>query len=150
MGALQARMYWNNCKDPVGQYCNQHWIRYWFGAWWHQAITWADVEQHLWYHRPQGVNLVQCSYRLVIFWPSWMIKFLTNVGNFIHFGQFFLKVLSRTFWDVSIMFNLLLPSDAIWKNESGSTLAQVMACCLMATSHYLNQSWLIINKVQWH
>ena len=25
-----------------------------------------------------------------------------------------------------------------------------MACCLMAPSHYLNQCWLIINKVSWH
>ena len=32
----------------------------------------------------------------------------------------------------------LWPSDAIWRHKSGSTLAQVMACCLMAPSHYLN------------
>ena len=25
-----------------------------------------------------------------------------------------------------------------------------MACCLTAPSHYLNQCWLIISKVQWH
>ena len=25
-----------------------------------------------------------------------------------------------------------------------------MACCLTAPSHYLNQCWLIINKVEWH
>ena len=31
-----------------------------------------------------------------------------------------------------------------------STLAQVMACCLTAPSHYLNQCWLIFSKVQWH
>ena len=30
------------------------------------------------------------------------------------------------------------------------TLIHVMACCLMAPSRYLNQCWLIINKVQWH
>ena len=29
----------------------------------------------------------------------------------------------------------------------GSTLAVVMACCLMAPSHYLNQFWLINNEV---
>ena len=46
--------------------------------------------------------------------------------------------------------NSLWPSDAIWRQESGSTLAQVMACCLTATSHYLNQYWLIISEVQWH
>ena len=45
---------------------------------------------------------------------------------------------------------LLWPCDAIWRHGSGSTLAQVMACCLTAPSHYLNQCWLIVNKVQWH
>ena len=35
------------------------------------------------------------------------------------------------------------PSDAIWQQRSGSTLAQVMACCLTAPSHYLNQCWLL-------
>ena len=35
-------------------------------------------------------------------------------------------------------------------DSSGSTLTQIMACCLMAPSHYLNQCWLIITKFQWH
>ena len=39
--------------------------------------------------------------------------------------------------------------DAIWRHRSGSTLAQVMACCLTAPSHYLNQCWLFIREVQW-
>ena len=34
--------------------------------------------------------------------------------------------------------------------RSGSPLAQVMACCLTAPSHYLNQCWLIISKVEWY
>ena len=46
--------------------------------------------------------------------------------------------------------NSLWPSDTIWRHKSGSTLAQVMACCLTAPSHYLNQYWLIISKIQWH
>ena len=46
--------------------------------------------------------------------------------------------------------NSLWPRDAIWRQRSESTLAQVMACCLTAPSHYLNQCWLIITKVQWH
>ena len=47
-------------------------------------------------------------------------------------------------------FNSLGPSDTIWRY--GSILAQVMACCLMAPSHYLNQCWHIIrlSKVQSH
>ena len=46
--------------------------------------------------------------------------------------------------------NSLGPSDAIWQHRSRSTLVQVMACCLMAPTHYLNQCWLIFSKVQWH
>ena len=44
----------------------------------------------------------------------------------------------------------LWPSDAIWRQGSRSTLVQVMTCCLTATSHYLNQCWLIIGEVHWH
>ena len=47
-------------------------------------------------------------------------------------------------------FNLLWPSDAIWRHGTRSTLAQVMACSLTAPSHYLNQCWLIISEVPWH
>ena len=46
--------------------------------------------------------------------------------------------------------NSLWPSDTIWWHRSGSTLDQVMAWCLMAPSHYLNQCWLIISQVLWH
>ena len=46
--------------------------------------------------------------------------------------------------------NSLRPSDAIWRQWSWTTLAQVMACCLTAPSHYLNQCWLIIKGVLWH
>ena len=49
-----------------------------------------------------------------------------------------------------IVVNSLGPSDAIWQWRSWSTLVQVMACCHQATSHYLNQCWLIISKVLWH
>ena len=54
--------------------------------------------------------------------------------------------LNRWLWgqgkSIKIGFSSLWPSDAIWW-QSGSTLAQVMACCLTAPSHYLNQCWLI-------
>ena len=57
----------------------------------------------------------------------------------------------QDFWRYVFLFiNSLWPSDAIWRHKSRSTLAQVMACCLTAPSHYLNQCWLIISKVQWH
>ena len=46
--------------------------------------------------------------------------------------------------------NSLLPGDALWWYRSWSTLAQIMACCLIAPSHYLNHCWLLISKVLWH
>ena len=42
--------------------------------------------------------------------------------------------------------NSLWPSNAIRRQGTESTLAQVMACCLTAPSHYLNLCWLIISK----
>ena len=48
------------------------------------------------------------------------------------------------------MVNSLWPRDVIWWQGSRSTLAQVMACCLTAPSHYLPQCWLMISKVLWH
>ena len=47
------------------------------------------------------------------------------------------------------LFKSLWPSDAIWRHRSGSALVQVMACYLTASSHYLNQCWLIISYFQW-
>ena len=49
-----------------------------------------------------------------------------------------------------VVVNPLWPSGAIWRHKCESTLAQVMACCLAASSHYLNQCYFITNKVQWH
>ena len=40
-------------------------------------------------------------------------------------------------------------SDAIWWHRFGSASAEVMACCLMASRHYLRQVD-IINEVPWH
>ena len=41
------------------------------------------------------------------------------------------------------------PRD-IRRRRSGSTFALVMACCLRAPSHYLNQCWPTTSKIQWH
>ena len=57
---------------------------------------------------------------------------------------------SVTMNGVSKLFNLLGPSDAIWWQRSGLTLGKVMAWCLTAPSHHMNQCWLIISKVEWH
>ena len=47
------------------------------------------------------------------------------------------------------MVNSMWPSDIISHDRSLSTLVQVLACCLMAPSHYLNQCWLAISKILW-
>ena len=44
--------------------------------------------------------------------------------------------------------NSLWPSDTIWRHKSGSKLARVMACCLMAPNHYLNLLYPLLNKVE--
>ena len=46
-------------------------------------------------------------------------------------------------YSLSEKFNSLRLGDAIWWQRSGSTLAQVMAYCLMAPSHYLSQCWCV-------
>ena len=53
-------------------------------------------------------------------------------------------------WYIIIVVHSLWPNDAIWQLKSGLTLAQVVACCLTAPSHYLNQYWLLIREVLWH
>ena len=45
--------------------------------------------------------------------------------------------------------NSLCPGDATLWHRCWSTLAQVMACCFTAPSHYLNQCWLLISEVLW-
>ena len=39
---------------------------------------------------------------------------------------------------------------AIWRQRSGSALAQVKVCCLMALIHYLNKCWLPISVDLWN
>ena len=103
--------------------------------------------------------------------PFWLIicevLWLSHEGNFTwnvqdaypwHECEYYLfmntATCSRGQWNkyaaTSRCVNSLCPGDAIWRQRSGSTLAQVMACCLTAPSHYLNQCWLIINEVQRH
>ena len=80
---------------------------------------------------------------------NWNI--LTYVSTYIEIPPFFSrKCLYSTptplqpthKWHV----NLLWPRDAIWCHKFWSTLVHLMACCLTAPSHYLNQCWLTI----WH
>ena len=118
----------------------QHWIRYWlvgFVAPNHflkkrqQSITWISAE--ILPIRPLGTNL--CEVQITI-----SLKI---------FSEYVVCKMSSILFKPKCV-NSLRPSDAIWRQRSRSTLAQVMACCLMARSHYLNQCWFTISKVHWH
>ena len=62
-----------------------------------------------------------------------------------------ISYITTIYWEYEPMFiHSLWPSDTIFWHRSGSTWVQVMACCLTAPSHYLNQCWLIISKALWH
>ena len=75
----------------------------------------------------------------------WMAKENKNYISMIIF-----KVKIWTKEENCLIFNSLWPNDAIWWHRSGSTLAQVMACCLTAPSLYLKQCWSVISKIQLH
>ena len=49
-----------------------------------------------------------------------------------------------------LQLNSLWSSEVLWCHTFGSPLAQVMACCLMAPSLYLNQCWFVTSTVLWH
>ena len=87
------------------------------------------------------------------FWLNCFVLFtLISMRRFIHFIAIFSRIdaVAMSYDYAIVRINSLGPSDAIWRWRSWSTLVQVMACCLTAPSHYLNQCWLIISKVLWH
>ena len=77
-------------------------------------------------------------------------RYLLPAPNSSYIGVKGVYTQKREGWLQCSKFISLWPSDTIWWQRSGSTLAQAMACCLTAPSHYLSQCWLIINEVQWH
>ena len=55
----------------------------------------------------------------------------------------------KTLGNISCL-NPLRPNDAILWNRYWTTLAQVVACCLTAPSHFMDQWWLITTGIPWH
>ena len=98
-----------------------------------------------------------CRQQFEISWQTWhcVRHWLgTDLGTFLYLNQYLPS--SMMPYDITNSlglneFNSLWPIDAIWQHRTGSTLAQVMTCYLMVTSHYyLNWCWLIISKLLWH
>ena len=88
-------------------------------------IGWAHTQNNLWW--------LLSKWRTIYYLNQWWLHAMMP------------KDVTRPQWVKSFW-----PSDAIWWQRSGPTLAQVMAWCLMAPSHYLNQCWLIISVLLWH
>ena len=96
----------------------------------HQAIIWTNAGILLF--RPLGTNFNEILIEIHI----------------ISFKKIHLKMSSGKWRPFCLGLNVsLCPNEAIRWHRSGSTLAQVMASCQMAPSHYLNH-WLIIRMVQ--
>ena len=99
--------------------------------------------------RSCGFHLMAISHKmLTVFIFESKSNFQTDIKFWHQLENYFSKITAPSRCKQWV--NSLWPSDTIWRHKSGSTLDQVMACCLMAPSHYLNQCWLIISKVQWH
>ena len=73
-----------------------------------------------------------------------------NTCCLLHMINFY--ELNKSWWCSAMIsvFNSLCPSDGIRHWKSLPTLVKVMAWCLMAPSHYLNQNWLTTNRILWH
>ena len=71
---------------------------------------------------------------------NWKSVKVIGKYQFVEVGYFYIWLSCL----LTMIFNsLVMP----YGDRYGSTLAQVMACCLMAPSHYLNQCWLIISGI---
>ena len=87
-----------------------------------QAIIWTNNGILL--IGPLGTNLSEILIKLYTF----------------AFKKMHLKMLCGNWCPFCLGLNVLI-SDAIWLHGSWLILAQVMACCLMAPSHYLNHDF---------
>ena len=80
--------------------------------------------------------LVECS-ELICFWVT--------LAQFWSSGPLPESMMTKIYYAMFGYTWTLCPTDAIWRQRSGSTLAQVMARFLQATSLCLHQCWLMIS-----
>ena len=80
---------------------------------------------------------------ILLSWEHYYLDYKCSLSDYQNIFSFPQTIKS---WLYSFI-NSLQPNDAIWQHRSGSTVAQVMFCCLMMPSHYLIQCWLVISKV---
>ena len=83
----------------------------------------------------------ETTMKLCLYFMGFKLRMLYSISILIWLFQTLC-----VYFDVYSKLNSLWPSNTIWRQGSRSTLAQVMACCLTAPSHYLNQCWLNISE----
>ena len=136
--------YFSNVQHNVNKLWN-----FWknWQAWIHKKIMLAYILK---------VSMSQCrlymNYKtnfLKIHLPDWQLSLPFAVKKLDIYMILLAYIMAVKQKEYQSAVNSLRPSEAIWRHRSGPTLVQVMACCLTAPSHYLNQCWLIISKVLW-
>ena len=114
------------------------------GHWWipHTMVMASLVAQVTTYNPCQWCLIIEEAMKLLHKQMSTL--FYCTVR---HFQGLMAKLIMA--WIADTHLNSLWSSDTTWWHRNSSTLGQVMACCLMAPSHYMNQCWIIISVVQW-
>ena len=106
---------------------------------WHQMASLVHNELTIW---PVSAKKSWCHPFMKLKFPSQTITLIS-----VFFPIYLIRYLWQIFARYLTHWGLVMPYG---DKRSGSTLAQVMDCCVRAPSHYLNQCWLIISKVEWH
>ena len=112
--------------------------------------TQFDIKQNIIFSLNSIVNICYILHKFLL--KIWLLQKITQ-SSFMHIDgsvEDCSVSIANALETLQSCINSLWPRDAIRWHRSGSTLAQVMACCLTAPSHYLNQCWLIISYVVWH
>ena len=136
MASCRTGVIWTKPLSEPSRYLNQ---------WWSSSLTNIYVTRPRWIN---GLSFIRMP--MVLYHQLDVTEWYVIDSSFRLFYSYRLKICSlptRPSWSKDRWVNSLWPSDPIWRQRSGSTLAQIMACCLAAPSHYLNQCRLIISKV---
>ena len=105
-----------------------------------KVTYWPHLFQGYLLTSPFSRLLTDLTFFKVTYWPHLFQGYLLT-------SPFSRLLTDLTFFKVTYWPHLSLVTP-YGDTRSGSTLSHVMARCLTAPSHYLNQYWVIISKVQ--
>ena len=108
-------------------------------GWWFETPShplWRHCNAYRYFHSPPPPPRQNHMNRPVVMFDTSMQVMIVNWSCFNDHRM-------------SVCVILLWTGDVMWWHRSGSTLVQVMACCQMPPSHYLNQCRPITSEVWW-